>query len=108
MQDTHVVTLCITDAEGRLDGLITISDIAKAAMELSDSGILSAARTPYENILDTLDGVAVTGETEGRCYTKGKVLIAAANPDLMEDYKGFGDDSAACRGEKLHYYPVAA
>ncbi len=91
MQDTHVVTLCITDAEGRLDGLITISDIAKAAMELSDSGILSAAKTPYENILDTLDGVAVTGETEGRCYVNGKVLIAAANPDLMEDYIRPGD-----------------
>ncbi|MBO4485099.1 MAG: putative manganese-dependent inorganic diphosphatase, partial [Lachnospiraceae bacterium] len=91
MQDTHVVTLCITDSDGKLNGLITISDIAKAAMELSDSGILSAAKTPYENILDTLDGVAVTGETDGRCYTNGKVLIAAANPDLMEDYIRPGD-----------------
>lgn len=91
MQDKQVVTLCITDGEGHLDGLITISDIAKATMELSDSGILSAASTPFENILDTLDGVLVTGETEGRRYTAGKVLIAAANPDLMEDYIKQGD-----------------
>ncbi|MBO4686667.1 MAG: putative manganese-dependent inorganic diphosphatase [Lachnospiraceae bacterium] len=91
MQETHVVTLCITDAEGHLDGLITISDIAKAAMELSDSGILSAAQTPYENILDTLDGTLLVGEVAGLRYTKGKVLIAAANPDLMEDYIKPGD-----------------
>lgn len=91
MQESHVVTLCITDEEGHLHGLITISDIAKAAMELSDSGILSAAQTPYANILDTLDGSLITGEVEGRCYTEGKVLIAAANPDLMEDYIKKGD-----------------
>ena len=91
MQESHVVTLCITDAEGHLDGLITISDIAKAAMELSDSGILSAAQTPYENILDTLDGTLVVGEVTGLRYTEGKVLIAAANPDLMEDYIKPGD-----------------
>ena len=91
MQDSHVVTLCITDEEGHLDGLITISDIAKAAMELSDSGILSAAATPYANILDTLDGTLVEGDIEGLRYTEGKVLIAAANPDLMEDYIKPGD-----------------
>ncbi len=91
MQDSHVVTLCVTDEEGHLDGLITISDIAKAAMELSDSGILSAAATPYSNILDTLDGTLITGDIEGLRYTEGKVLIAAANPDLMEDYIKPGD-----------------
>ncbi len=85
MRDTHVVTLAITTEE-HLDGLITISDIAKAAMELSDSNILSTAKTPYKNILDTLDGTLIVGEIGERIYERGKVLIAAANPDLMEDY----------------------
>ncbi len=85
MNDMHVVTLAITTDE-HLDGLITISDIARAAMELSDSSILSTANTPYQNILDTLDATKIVGDIEGKNYDSGKVLIAAANPDLMENY----------------------
>ncbi len=85
MRETQVVTLAVTTDE-HLDGLITVSDIANAAMELSDSDILSTAKTPYKNILDTLDGVLIVGEIGERAYERGKVLIAAANPDLMEEY----------------------
>lgn len=85
MRETQVVTLAVTTGE-HLDGLITVSDIANAAMELSDSDILSTAKTPYKNILDTLDGVLIVGEIGERAYERGKVLIAAANPDLMEEY----------------------
>ncbi len=60
-------------------------------MEIYDSGILSKANTPYENILDTLDATLIVGEIENRTYDKGNVLIAAANPDLMEDYIKEGD-----------------
>lgn len=91
MRESHVVTLCITDSEGHLDGLITISDIAKTAMEMADSSILSTAATPYENIIDTLDANLIVGDITGKCCTKGKVLIAAANPDLMENYIEEGD-----------------
>ncbi len=85
MRSTHVVTLAIT-TEDHLDGVITVSDIAKAAMELSDSNMLSTAKTPYKNILDVLDGSLIVGEIGERICEGGKVLIAAANPDLMENY----------------------
>lgn len=91
MREQHVVTLAITEDDDRLLGLITVSDIAKIAMEITDSGILSRAKTPYENILDTLDATLVVGEIEGKNYENGNVLIAAANPDLMEDYIKSGD-----------------
>lgn len=90
MREQHVVTLAIT-TEQHLDGLITVSDIARAAMDLADSDILSRAETPYQNILDTLDAVLLVGNIEGKSFTTGKVLIAAANPDLMEDYIEPGD-----------------
>ena len=90
MREQHVVTLAITEEE-LLRGLITVSDIAKVAMEIYDSAILSRAATPYENILDTLDATLIVGDISDRKYEKGNVLIAAANPDLMEDYIREGD-----------------
>ncbi len=84
MKKQNVVTLPITEGR-KLAGLITISDIATSYMEVYDSRILAEARTPYANILETLDGTMLVGDA-GAVFDRGKVLIAAANPDLMEDY----------------------
>ena len=85
MQENNVVTLpCVTE-EGLLEGVITIGDITKSYMNLYDSSIISKACTKYANILDTLEGSMVVGDS-GAYFDRGKVLIAAANPDLMENY----------------------
>ena len=85
MQENNVVTLpCVTE-EGLLEGVITIGDITKSYMNLYDSSIISKACTKYANILDTLEGSMVVGDSEAY-FNQGKVLIAAANPDLMENY----------------------
>ena len=85
MQENNVVTLpCVTE-EGLLEGVITIGDITKSYMNLYDSSIISKACTKYANILDTLEGSMVVGDSE-TYFNRGKVLIAAANPDLMENY----------------------
>lgn len=89
MKELGVVTLPIT-RERKLEGLITIGDIATSYMDMYDSRILSMANTPYKNIVETLDGAMLIGDM-GDYYQEGKVLIAAANPDLMEDYIEKGD-----------------
>ncbi len=85
MQENNVVTLPCVNAEGRLEGVITIGDITKSYMNLYDSSIISRARTKYANILETIDGNLVIGDAE-KIFESGKVLIAAANPDMMENY----------------------
>lgn len=89
MKELGVVTLPVTK-NGRLEGVITTEDIAEAYMDVHDSKILSTAHTAYKNILDTVDGALVCGNMDAY-YTNGKVLIAAANPDLMENYIEEGD-----------------
>ena len=89
MKEQEVVTLPVTK-HGRLEGIITTEDIAEAYMDVHDSKILSTAHTAYRNILDTMDVTLVCGSIDGY-FTKGKVLIAAANPDLMENYIEEGD-----------------
>ncbi len=85
MTTQNVFTLPITNEENQLEGLITINDIAKSYMEEYDSAIVSVAKTPYRNIMETLDAEMIVGDPEGY-FDQGKVVIAAANPDVMENY----------------------
>lgn len=84
MRQNNVVTLPITEGK-KLKGLITIGDIAKSYMDVYESTILGEARTQYANIIETIDGNMIVGD-ENAYVDKGKVLVAAANPDLMESY----------------------
>lgn len=85
MREKNVVTLPITNEEKKLEGLITIGDIATSYMDVYDSRILATARTKYRNIIETIGGTLVSGN-EHSYFMRGKVLVAAANPDLMESY----------------------
>lgn len=69
----------------KLEGVITTGDIAMSYMDVYDSHILATARTPYQNIISTLEGEIVVGNPHAY-FIKGKVCIAASNPDLMENY----------------------
>ena len=84
MKEKNVVTLPITK-EGFLEGLITIGDIATSYMDVYDSSILAKAKTSYHNIVETLDAELLVGDANA-IFEAGKVLVAAANPDLMEGY----------------------
>ena len=90
LNERNLATLPVVDDENHLIGLITLGDIARSFMGEYGSTILAEAKTPYKNILETLDGKLLTGD-ENKIVTKGKVLVAAANPDLMENYIEEGD-----------------
>lgn len=90
MREQNVFTLPITDKDNMLRGLITTNDIAKSYMDENEPTIVSVAKTPYKNILETLEAEMVVGD-ETASFTKGKVVIAAANPDVMEQYIDPGD-----------------
>lgn len=85
MQENNVVTIPSVREDGTLEGLITVGDITKTYMNIYDSSILSKANTQYSNIIETLEAELIIGSVEAY-FDQGKVLIAAANPDLMEFY----------------------
>lgn len=84
MRENSIRTLPVLH-EQKLEGIITIGDIANSYMELYDSYLLSDARTQYRSIMNTLDGKIVTGN-EHAYFVKGKVVIAASSPDMMENF----------------------
>lgn len=83
MREQDVVTLPIIQGENKLEGLITINDIARSYMEVLDNHILGLARTPITNLLDVLDGTLICGNAHSR-IVNGKVLIGAANLNKMQ------------------------
>lgn len=90
MMDESVVTLPAVTEDQLLEGIITVGDITYSYMNVYDSAILSKACTSYSNIIETLEGAMVVGNEDG-VLEAGKVLIAAANPDMMEYYIEKGD-----------------
>ena len=85
MQELDVVTLPAVNSDGDLEGIISVSDIANSYMNIYDSRILAKANTRYSNIIETLEGSLIVGD-EDAYFNEGKVLVAAANPDMMEFY----------------------
>ena len=85
MQENNVVTIPSVREDGALEGLITVGDITKTYMNIYDSSILSKANTQYSNIIETLEADLIVGD-ENAYFDRGTVLVAAANPDLMEFY----------------------
>ncbi len=85
MRDENIQTVPILTKRGKIKGILTLGDQARFYMEDQDASALSKAKTPYSNIADTLQGEIVVGNPDDK-FAKGKVVVAAANPDVMEDY----------------------
>ena len=89
MRDAEVVTLCVTEND-ELSGIVTTNDIVETYMDVIDPGILAQAGTSYKNIVETLDGELIVGNIDDN-LSKGKVVIAAASPEMMESLIEEGD-----------------
>ncbi|MDE7310798.1 MAG: putative manganese-dependent inorganic diphosphatase [Eubacterium sp.] len=84
MTTSKVVTLPITDENNELLGLIVNADIAESYMDVLDTRILAKARTPYKNMVETLNGTMLVGNEHGR-YIRGKVIVAADSLPMAEE-----------------------
>ena len=89
MREIKLDTLCVTDDNNDMQGLIAVKDIANANMDIFDTSVLATSRTSYLNILTTLDGKMVAGDPDGRIET-GKVCVGTT-PELMETVVTPGD-----------------
>lgn len=89
MRDTASGTLCVTDNDGNLEGLIAVRDVANANMDILDNFALSRARTRYQNVLETLDGKMIVGDPND-VIKMGKLAIGTT-PEMMDGLISPGD-----------------
>ena len=85
MGDQNVVTLPIIKEDGSLEGVITVSDIAKSYMDFHDADILSQASTTFASIAETLEGTIVVGDGS-RCFDEGRVVVGAFGRETMGSF----------------------
>ena len=81
MQEQGAYTAPIIE-DGNILGISTIGDISRTYMNVHDKELISKAKTPYRNLLDTIEGTMVVGD-ENDIIDSGKVLIIAANPEKV-------------------------
>lgn len=97
MQENNAVTLPVTNEHGKLEGIITVGDIAASYMDAYDNSLLSEAKTPYSSIADTLAGKVIVGDPDA-CFAEGKVWIGMAYPGTMETF--FGEKDLVIMGNR--------
>lgn len=84
MKEEDLKTLPVT-WDGKLEGVITIGDIATSYMDVLDSQVLATARTQYRNIATTVGGEIILGNPHSY-MSNGKVGIVASSRKLMADF----------------------
>ena len=103
MKDMNIKALPVTRGD-KLEGLITVGDIARSYMDVYDSGILSRSRTQYRNIASTIDGTIITGN-EHSYVLNGKVAIVASSRPLMSEF--IEEDDLVILGDRTEAQQLA-
>lgn len=96
MSEHNIATLPITDSEHRLEGIVSVTDVANFAMK-SEQFPLAKAKTQYKNIAATLDGRVLVGNELG-VFSEGRVVIATGTPENMQNF--MGNDDLVITGER--------
>ncbi len=84
MKKLDVVTLPVVNRFGKVEGVIVTKDIATSYMDVLDNSVLSAARTQYKTIAETIDGEVYAGN-EHAYFVRGKVVVATSNQEYLEE-----------------------
>jgi len=90
MKQSKLKVIPVADEDGRLMGIVSLSDITGRYMDTMESRIIASSRTPLRNIVDVLNAKLIYGSQED-FSTTGKVVVAAMSPDEMKPFIEPGD-----------------
>jgi manganese-dependent inorganic pyrophosphatase len=85
LRESNLEVLPVEYENHSFAGIVSVSDIAGAYMDMPDSNALSACGTPIENVLKTLEADLILG-FQTSLDGAGNVIIAAMTPDGMDEY----------------------
>lgn len=106
----------VVDEEDRLNGIVSLKDIAASYMEFSDETAIRNNNTRFSNLIKVLDGEVLEGSypyeyVEGNIYTdstllkdqrlsKGDILIIGNAKDIREKVENVGAGCIIVAGDK--------
>lgn len=103
-QKGNANSLSVVDAEGKIVGIASLSNITRAYMDVWDDRILGRSETPIDNIIDVLAAKIINLPENPRSY-KGKMTVFAMNEEKennLEDVILEGD--IIISGNRSDYY----
>ena len=103
-QKGNANSLSVVDAEGKMVGIASLSNITRAYMDVWDDRILGRSETPIDNIIDVLAAKIINLPENPRSY-KGKMTVFAMNEEKennLEDVILEGD--IIISGNRSDYY----
>ncbi|MCR4782160.1 MAG: putative manganese-dependent inorganic diphosphatase [Lachnospiraceae bacterium] len=83
MTDNDVSLLPIVDKSNFLKGIIVRGDIAKSYMNVYGNDILGKTRTQYSNIIETLNGELLSGNSHAY-FMNGRVVVPSGSVDMAK------------------------
>jgi len=90
MNETDCRTLPVVDDDEKLLGIVSLSDITKKYMDVSNYNAITTCGTTLDNITDTINGSVLIG-SEKWFKTTGKVVVASGLSEMLSDYAEKGD-----------------
>lgn len=90
MRDNHIKSLPVVDDKGGLIGILSISNLTSAYMDIGDNDILAKSKTSIENILDTLSANSIYINETHKVF-KGKIAVSAMQPESLKEIVDEGD-----------------
>ncbi|WP_315068417.1 putative manganese-dependent inorganic diphosphatase [uncultured Clostridium sp.] len=90
MRDNHIKSLPVVDDKGGLIGILSISNLTSAYMDIGDNDILAKSKTSIENILDTLSATSIYINETHKVF-KGKIAVSAMQPESLKEIVDEGD-----------------
>lgn len=90
MRDNHIKSLPVVDDNGTLIGILSISNLTSAYMDIDGNDILAKSKTSIDNILDTLSASSIYINEECKIF-KGKINVTAMQPESLKEIIDEGD-----------------
>lgn len=90
MKKNNMKTIPVVNADDTFLGVVSLSNLTSAYMDIWDNYILGKSETTFENILDTLSGKAVY-LNDKTSKLAGKIIVAAMNPEGIKKVLQEGD-----------------
>lgn len=90
MHDEKSYTIPVEDGNGKMLGILTVGDVARAYMDVLNNSAITNAGATYANIVEVLEGEIVAGD-ENEIISGGKVNIATATNELIDTNIEKGD-----------------
>ena len=83
-------TLAVLDDEGKIEGIVSVGDIAKSFIINYDECVLTEVGTLCKNVVETVEGELLVGDADKR-FTEGEVRVATVSTDMMCEIINKGD-----------------